>query len=120
MPYFVILTVFGALLCAEGLVLAVCAAIPRLRAALPCGWRVLVGSGAGFCCANAVSVAIGVVPVLLAMMLGIDADHPGAQIVAAFALVGLFVGPLVASPVGFLGGAWLGFRRARRARPATP
>jgi hypothetical protein len=119
MPYFVILPIFAGLLCAEGLVLAACAAIPRLRAALPYAWRVLIGSGAGFCCANAASLLFGLVPVACAAALGIGADDPAAQVVAAFALLGLFFGPLIASPLGFLCGAWLGLRRARRARPAT-
>ncbi len=120
MPYFVILPVFAALLGAEGLVLCACAAVPRLRAAVPVAWRVLVGSAAGFCGANLLSLALGVVPVLCAGALGIEADDPGAQLVAAFALLGLFVGPLLVSPLGFLAGAYLGFRRARRARPARP
>ena len=120
MPYFVILPIFAGLLLFEGLVLLVCALVPRLRAALPYGWRVLVGSGAGFCCANLASLAFGVLPVLVASALGLDADSPGIQVVAAFTLLGLFVGPLVVSPLGFLGGAWLGLRRARRALHATP
>ncbi len=116
MPYFVILPIFAGLLGAEGLALLVCAAIPRLRAALPTGWRVLAGSCAGFCCANAVSVLLALVPVALAAAFGIEADDRGAQVVAAFVLLGLFVGPLIASPLGFLFGAWLGLRRAQRAR----
>jgi len=120
MPYFVILPIFGGLLCAEGLALAACAAIPRLRLALPYAWRVVVGSSAGFCGANLLCVIFGVLPVLCAGVLRIDKDQPGAQVVAGFVLLGLFVGPLVASPLGFLAGAWLGLRRARRARPARP
>ncbi len=114
MPYFVILPIFAGLLLGEGLALAVCALVPRLRAVVPYGWRVLLGSGAGFVCANALSILLGIVPVLCAAGLGIDADHPWAQGVAACALLGLFVGPLLASPLGFLGGAWLGLKRARR------
>lgn len=120
MPYFVILPIFAGLLFAEGLALGVCALVPRLRAVLPYAWRVLFGSCAGFVCANAASLLFGLVPVACAAALGIDADDPAAQVVAAFALLGLFVGPLIASPLGFLGGAWLGLRRARRALHATP
>ena len=120
MPYFVILPVFAGLFFAEGLALAVCATFPRLRAALPYGWRVLVGSCAGFVCANAASLLFGLVPVACAAALGIGADDPGAQVVAAFVLLGLFFGPLVVSPLGFVWGAWVGLRRARRAHLATP
>src|SRR5262245_23693249 len=120
MPYFVILPLFAGVFFAEGLVLAVCAAIPRLRVALPYGWRMLVGSCAGFVCANAASILFGLVPIVCARALGIGADAPAAQIVAGFALLGFFLGPLIASPLGFLWGAWLGLRRARRAVATQP
>jgi MFS family permease len=118
MPYFVILPVFLVAMCAEGLGLALCALVPKLRRAVPYGWRVLVGSVVGFVTANLASLLVGVVPVLVASALGIDRDHPGAPVVAAFALLGLFLGPLVVSPLGFLGGAWFGWRRAKRAHAA--
>jgi hypothetical protein len=118
MPYFVILPVFVLATCAEGLGLALCAAIPALRRVVPYGWRMVVGSVLGFVTANLASLAVGVVPVLCATALGIDRDHPGAPVVAAFALLGLFLGPLIVSPLGFLGGAWVGWRRARRVQHA--
>ena len=114
MPYFVILLAFTAVLCAEGLGLALCAAVPSLRRGLPYGRRMLVGSTLGFLTANLASILVGVVPVLVAMLIGIDKDDPGAQVVAAFTLLGLFLGPLILSPLGFLGGAWVGWRRAWR------
>src|SRR5262245_45022310 len=114
MPYLVILPVFAAALCAEGLGLALCAAIPALRGGVPYGRRVLVGSLVGFVTANLASLLVGVVPVLIAMALGIGKDDPGAQVVAAFTVLGLFLGPLIVSPLGFLGGAWAGWRRAKR------
>lgn len=119
MPYQVILPVFALLLCVEGLAVLCCAAVPSLRKALPYGWRMLVGSGAGFVAGNLASILLGVVPVLCAAAMEIDRDHPDAQVVAAFALLGLFVGPLVVSPLGFLGGAWLGLKRARRVHQAS-
>jgi len=119
MPYFVILPVFAVAVCAEGLVLGLCAAIPALRQIVPYGWRVLVGSLLGFLTANLASLLVGVVPVLCATALRIDKDSPGAKVVAGFALLGLFFGPLVVSPLGFLGGAWLGLRRAWRAQHAA-
>jgi hypothetical protein len=118
MPYFVILPVFVVALCAEGLALALCAAVPALRRGVPYGWRVLVGSFVGFVTANLASLLVGVVPVLVATALGIGRDHPLAQVVAGFSLLGLFLGPLVVSPLGFLGGAWAGWRRAQRAQTA--
>lgn len=125
MPYFIVLGAFGFALLAESLALSVCAAVPALRRLLPSGLRVLVGSALGFVAANLVSLLIGVVPVLVAVVLRVDEDSPGAQVVGAFALLGLFIGPLIASPIGFLGGAWLalrrglrnGFRGAPRAQP---
>lgn len=114
MPYFVILPIFAVAVCAEGICLLLCAAIPALRRAVPYGWRMLVGSFLGFLTANAASLLVGILPVLCAALIGIDKDDPGAQVVAAFALLGLFFGPLIVSPLGFLGGAWVGLRRARR------
>jgi hypothetical protein len=112
MPYAVILPVFAALLAAGSLVLFLCACVPPLRIVVPYAWRMLVGSSVGFCVANVFSLLFGVVPVLIAAALGVDRDSPSAQLVAGCALLGLFVGPLVASPIGFLGGAWVGLRRA--------
>lgn len=114
MPYFVILPVFAVAVCAEGLGLVLCAANPAWRRAVPYGWRMLVGSLLGFLSANLASLLFGVLPVLCATALHIGKDDPGAQVVAAFALLGLFLGPLIASPLGFLGGAWVGLRRAWR------
>ena len=85
---------------------------------MPYGWRMLLGSSLGFVAANLASLLVGVVPVLAAAALRIDKNSPGARIVAGFALVGLFIGPLIVSPLGFLGGAWLGLKRAWRARQA--
>jgi len=118
MPYHLILPFFIAAFFAEGLGLLLCAAIPSLRRSLPYGRSVLVGSVLGFLTANLASILVGVVPVLVAMALGIDRDHPAAGIVAGFTLLGLFFGPLVVSPLGFLGGAWMGWRRAWRAAHA--
>jgi hypothetical protein len=119
MPYFVILPCFAAAVLGWGCALCLCAVVPRLRRALPCGWRMLVGSSVGFLVANLASLLVGVVPVLCAAALGVDRDSAGAPVVAGFALLGLFVGPLIASPLGFLGGAWIARRRFARARPAT-
>src|SRR5262245_51294686 len=123
MPYFVILTYFGLALFAWGWVIALLAAVPRLRAALPYCWRALVGSVLGFAVANLGSLLVALVPVGLAMALHIGKDSPGSQVVAGFALLGLFFAPPIVSPLGFLGGAWLGLRRAwdrdHRACPAA-
>lgn len=119
MPYFVILPIFAVAVCAESIGLLLCAVIPALRRGLPYGWRMLVGSLLGFVTANAASLLVGVVPVLCAAAVGIGKDDPEAQVVAGFALLGLFFGPLIVSPLGFLGGAWVGLRRARRAQPVT-
>ena len=114
MPYFLILPAFGVALCAEGLGVALCAAVPALRRAVPYGWRMLIGSTLGFLTANLASIVVGVVPVLVGMALGITKDDPGAQVVAGFTVLGLFLGPLIVSPLGFLWGAWVGWRRAQR------
>lgn len=119
MPYFLILPIFAVAMCAEGVGVLLCAAIPALRRALPYGWRMLVGSLLGFLTANLASLLVGVVPVLCAAAMGIGKDDPGARVAAGFALLGLFFGPLIVSPLGFLGGAWVGLRRARRARHVT-
>ncbi len=119
MPYFVILPIFAVAVCAEGIGLLLCAAIPALRRGLPYGWRMLVGSLLGFLTANLASLLVGVVPVLCAGAMGIGKDDPGARVVVGFTLLGLFFGPLIVSPLGFLGGAWVGLRRARRVQHVT-
>lgn len=120
MPYFLILPVFALAMCAEGLGVLLCAAVPSIRpAALPYGRSLLLGSSLGFLMANLASVLLAIVPVLIGMLLGVGTEGHGAQIVATFVLLGLFVGPLVASPLGFLGGAILGLRRTWRRRHAA-
>ena len=116
MPYHVILPLFGAALTAGFVLVGVCAIVPSLRGLVPYGWRMLLGAGLGFVAANLASLLLGVVPALCAMALRVDKAGRAAEIASAFALLGLFVGPLVVSPLGFLGGAWLGLRRAWRAR----
>ena len=113
MPYFVILTYFVIAVLAWGSVLGLCAAVPQWRGALHYGWRMLVGSALGFLVANLASIVVGGVPILLAAVFGIQPADPAAQVVAAFALLGFFFGPLVASPLGFVGGALVGLRFAR-------
>lgn len=120
MPYFVILTYFAVAVAAWGAALTLLASMPDFRNVVRTGVRMLVGSLVGFVVANLCSLLIGVVPALLAMALHVDRDDPAAQVVAAFALVGLFFGPLVASPLGFVGGALLGLRRALRLQRAAP
>ena len=122
MPYLEILSVFAALVAVQGCVVLCCALVPRLRRVVPYGWRVLVGSSVGFVLGNLGSLLLGAVPVLCAVAFHVDRDDPAAQVVAAFALAGFFVGPLVVSPLGFLGGAWIAFARARRrlARQVAP
>lgn len=116
MPHFLVLALFGILLLVEAAALCLCAALPALRRWLPYGWRVLVGSGLGFLVANVGAILLGIVPVLLASALGVDKDGTGGHVVGLFALLGLFLGPLIASPLGFLAGAWIGLRRALRAQ----
>jgi hypothetical protein len=112
MPYFVILTYFVVAVLSWGSVLALCAAVPRWRGALRTGWRMLVGSVAGFVLANLASIALGGIPVLVAAAAGVEPGDPLAQVVAGFALLGFFIGPLIVSPLGFVAGALLGLRRA--------
>ena len=114
MPYHVILPVFALALGAEALVLAFLALVPALRRAVPTCWRVLVGSVTGFVLANLGSLLFGALPAVLALALRIDKDSDAADVVAAFALLGLFIGPLVVSPLGFIGGAIVALRRARK------
>ena len=114
MPYHVILPVFALALGAEALVLALSAAVPVLRRAVPYLWRMSVGSVTGFVLANVGTLLFGALPCALAFALRIDKDSDAADVVAGFALLGLFIGPLVVSPLGFLGGAIVGLRRARR------
>ena len=115
MPYFVILTYFVVAVLAWSSVLGLCAAVPRWRGALFYGWRMLVGSALGFVLANLASIVVGGLPVLIGAVAGVGPDDPAAQVVAAFALLGFFFGPLIVSPLGFLAGALLSLRRARRA-----
>jgi len=114
MPYHVILPVFALALGVEAVLLAGSAAIPALRRALPYLWRMAIGSVTGFVLANLGSLLFGALPAALAFALRVDRDSAAADVVAAFALLGLFVGPLIVSPLGFLGGAIVGLRRARR------
>jgi len=114
MPYHVILPLFALALGAEVLVLACSAVVPNLRRALPYLWRMAVGSVTGFVLANVGSLLFGALPAALAFALRIDRDSNAADVVAGIALLGLFIGPLIVSPLGFLGGAIVGLRRARR------
>ena len=114
MPYLALLSIFALLVGVEGAVVLVCALVPSLRSALPYGWRMLVGSSVGFVVGYLASMLLGGVAVVCAAALDIDRDHPAAQIVVAVVLIGFVIGPLVASPLGFLGGAWFGLQSARR------
>ena len=114
MPYHVILPLFALALGLETVVLACSAAVPALRRAVPYLWRMVVGSITGFVLANLGSLLFGALPAALAFVLRVDRDSDAADVVAGFALLGLFIGPLIVSPLGFLGGAILGLRRARR------
>ena len=118
MPYQMILPLFAGALSLGLVLLALCAVVPSLRGALPYGWRMLLGSGLGFALANFASLALGVLPALCASAWHVRKDSPVATLVAGCALLGLFIGPLVVSPLGFFGGAWWGLRRARCARRA--
>lgn len=115
MPYFWILPFFAAAMLGGVCLLGVCRLVPALQRAQPYVRRMLIGSSLGFVLANLASLLFGVVPVLIASALGVSQDSPGAQVAAAFALLGLFIGPLIASPLGVLGGAWIGLERAWRA-----
>lgn len=114
MPYHVILPVFALALGVEAAVLVCSAAVPALRRALPYLWRMAVGSVTGFVLANVGSLLFGALPAAIAFALRVDRDSDAADVVAGFALLGLFIGPLIVSPLGFLGGAIVGLRRARR------
>jgi hypothetical protein len=116
MPYFVVLTYLVVTLLAWASVIVLCASVPRWRGALPYAWRMLAGSLAGFVLANLASVALGGIPILLGLAAGVERGDPTAQVVTAFALLGFFLGPLLASPLGFLGGALVGLRQAWAAR----
>ncbi|HEX6884133.1 MAG TPA: hypothetical protein VF530_12205 [Planctomycetota bacterium] len=116
MPYFVVLTYLVIALLAWGSVIALCASVPRWRGALHYAWRMLAGSLAGLVLANLASIAVGGIPILIGLAAGVEPADPAAQVVAAFALFGFFLGPLLASPLGFLGGALLGLHRAWDAR----
>jgi len=118
MPHFVILTYFVIAVLAWGSVLGLCAAVPQWRRAFFYGWRMLVGSAVGFVLANLASIVVGGVPVLLGAALGVGPDDPAAQVVAGFALLGFFIGPLIASPLGFLAGALFSLRRTLQAQQA--
>jgi len=114
MPYQTILPLFGGALSLGLVLLALCAVVPSLRGALPYGWRMLVGGSLGFVLANLASLALGVLPAVCASVWHLRKDSPLAALVAGCAMLGLFVGPLVLSPLGFAAGAWWGARRARR------
>jgi hypothetical protein len=118
LPYFLILLCFVVALLAWGSVLALCLAVPGWRGAVHYVWRMLVGSTLGFLAANLASILVGGVPVLIGVALEVRPEDFAAQIVAAFALLGFFIGPLVVSPLGFVGGALLGLRRAWQVKHA--
>lgn len=114
MPYHLILPLFALAVGLETLVLGVLALVPALRRAVPTCWRVLVGSVTGFVVANLGSLLFGALPAVIALALRVDKDSDAADIVAAFAILGLFIGPLVVSPLGFVGGAIVALRRAKK------
>ena len=115
MPYFFVILVF--LIAAIGLSAAsiLAAVVPRLRPGFPFLWRVLLWSTAGFILANIPVFGLYFVPLLLERT-GMTPSSGSSGSFLKLALAGgLLFGPLVASGLGFLGGAAIGVWLARRA-----
>jgi len=113
MPYTWILPSFGLALLAGLGFYALCALVPALRSARTAVGRALLGAGAGFLLANLASAVLGLVPAAIGHALDVAPESAESRIVAGFVLAGLFIGPLIVSPLGALAGAWIGLRRAR-------
>jgi len=120
MVYPLILRAFLFLVLAGGCSLAVCAALPSLRTVLPPVRYALLCGLAGFVGANLVSAAIGLLPALVAGLLDLDPASRGSQVASGFVLAGLYFGPLIASPLGFLAGLWYALRRSGASRAPRP
>jgi len=105
--YFIILPVFVCtLVCMSSATLA-SRFIEPLRPAYPFAWRVLVGSVLGFLLANALMLALFLIPP------GAEQASDAAKFAYAAAL---FLGPAIVSLIGFLGGSILGVWFAIKSR----
>lgn len=114
MPYFLVLPLF--LLAVLGFVTltVVCAAVSSLKPGLPYAWRIGVGACCGCLLANIPVFALYFVPVALQAMDAHPEPGTARNGVAIAFVAALLVGPFVASALGFLGGAWVGYAAARR------
>src|SRR5262245_17993318 len=84
----------------------ICAVIPAFRRAYPYAWRMTVWSVIGCVVANIPILALYPVPPMLAPA----ATNPGAltRVGLAALFLTLFLGPVVASVIGYGGGVFLG------------
>ena len=122
MAYFFILPVFFLAVFAQLLALLATVLVTELRSTRVYLWRILTWSSAGFFVANILVMMLAAIPflVLWAGQSSEDAELTGAQ--KALALSGaaiLFLGPIIASPLGFGAGACWGIVRAGRAKRSS-
>ncbi len=102
MTYFLVLPAWLLAVLAMGAVTVAVRVVPRLSPAYRYAWRVLLWSSIGFVVANGAMVGLYLL-VARADTSGAAGDAAKVGIAAA-----LFLGPVVASAVGFVGGAAAG------------
>jgi hypothetical protein len=93
----------------------ICTIVPGLRPGLPFAWRVWLWSSVGCVVANAPVFALYFVPEALERTGTTPAPGVGRSVLTVVLAGGLLLGPIIASAVGFVGGAAVGLVLAARA-----
>lgn len=115
MPYFLILPLFVLGVLLQSAVLGATMLFDRFAPLRPYAWRVLVWSSAGFLAANALLLIPCCVVMMFGDRLGLHDDNPIHQTIGIVAGLGILIGPLLASPLGFGAGVVIAIRRGHRA-----
>ena len=97
-----------------------CAIVPGLRSGFAYAWRVWLWSSLGCVVANVPVFALYFVPAALERTGTTPAPGFGRSVLSVVLAGGLLLGPIIASGVGFVGGAAVGLFLAARATRLRP
>ena len=126
MPYFFVMAGFILATFILAAITLACAVVPGLRPGFPFAWRVWLWSSVGCVVANVPVFALYFVPVALERSGTMSASGVGRSVLNVMLAGGLLLGPIIASAVGFVGGATAGLALGLRAtrlqsnRPLEP
>jgi len=114
-PYFIVAAGFILAVALLGTITLLCAIVPGLRSGLAYAWRVWLWSSLGCVVANVPVFALYFVPGALERTGTTPAPGFGRSVLSIVLAGGLLLGPIIASGVGFVGGAAVGLFLAARA-----